>query len=78
MKKLFLALICVFGFLGLASCDEGTKAPAVKKTIVQYCGWDLGTEEEPTLRRLMIDKFNEQSETIRIHRSYLVEQPFQF
>lgn len=40
--------------------------PATKKTVIQYCGWDLGTESEPTLKRLMIEEFNKTSDTIRI------------
>lgn len=66
MKKLFIAFLCALGVFGLASCDNGGVGSATKKTVVQYCGWDLGTEEEPTLKRAMIEKFNKQSETIRI------------
>lgn len=68
MKKLFIAFLCALGVLSLASCGESNtnKGPQTKRTVVQYCGWDLGTEEEPTLKRLMIEKFNATSETIRI------------
>lgn len=67
MKKLFITLLCFLGVIGLCSCgDNGSGGPAVKKTVIQYCGWDLGTEEEPTLKRKQIEKFNEQSETILI------------
>jgi len=67
MKKLFIALLCALGVLSLAACGEnGEGGNKVRKTKVQYCGWDLGTEEQPTLKRLMIEQFNAQSETIRI------------
>lgn len=72
MKKLFIAFLCALGVLGLAACDgesgSGNKNNT-RKIKVQYCGWDLGTEEEPTLKRLMIEKFNAQSDTIRIELS---------
>lgn len=68
MRKIFIALLAGLSFLGLTSCDGGgeTKTPAKKKTVIQYCGWDLGTESEPTLKRKMIEEFNATSEDIII------------
>lgn len=67
MKKILFAFLCVLGICSLASCgDETTKGPSAKKTVIQYCGWDVGTEEKPSLIRKMIEKYNEASDTVRI------------
>ena len=65
MKKIFLTLLTVLGVLGLASCNNpGTTKP--KRTTITYCGWDLGTEAAPSLKREMINRFNENSDKIFI------------
>ena len=65
MKKIFLTLLTVLGVLGLASCNNpGTTKP--KRTTITYCGWDLGTEAAPSLKREMINRFNENSNKIYI------------
>lgn len=46
--------------------QKPSKTPAKKKTIIQYCGWDLGTESNPTLKRKMIEEFNKTSDDIMI------------
>lgn len=68
MKKIFITLLCALGILGLAACgdDNGGKTPAKKKTVIQYCGWDLGSESNPSLKRRMIEEFNKNSEDIII------------
>ena len=57
MKKIFLALLAVLSVFGLASCGEKTNNKT-KRTVISYCGWDLGTEAEPTLKRELINKWN--------------------
>lgn len=49
-----------------AEKTENPKTPPKKKTIIQYCGWDLGTESSPTLKRKMIEEFNKTSDDIMI------------
>ena len=70
MKKIFIALLSALCVLGLVGCGDsqtsGGKNPQKKKTTITYMGWDLGTESEPTLKRRMIEEFNEKSETIII------------
>ena len=68
MKKILLTFLFALGIFGLAACggETSSKAPAKKKTVIQYCGWDLGSESEPTLKRKMIEEFNKNSETIII------------
>lgn len=67
MKKILLAFLSLLGVLSLASCgDDPDPASTTKKTVIQYCGWNLGTEAENNLTRRMIEKFNNTSETIRI------------
>lgn len=67
MKKLFIGFLCALGILSLTACGgDGNKKPTTRKTKVTYCGWDLGTESEPTLKSKLIDKFNSEHETIII------------
>lgn len=68
MKKIFLALLTVLSIFGLASCggDNGGKPNKNKKTVIQYMGWDSGSDSATTLKREMINKFNETSESIYI------------
>jgi multiple sugar transport system substrate-binding protein len=65
MKKIFLTLLAVLSVFGLASCDNGSKNKN-KKTLITYCGWDLGNETEPTLKRELINKWNATNEKIYI------------
>ena len=64
MKKIFLTLLATLSIFGLAAC--GGNGGKTRKTVVTYCGWDLGTESEPTLKRQMINKWNETNEKIYI------------
>ena len=66
MKKLFIALLCALGVLSLAACDNGGAGGKTKKTVITYCGWDLGTEDAPSLKRKMIEWYNKNSEEVYI------------
>lgn len=78
MKKRILALlVLVLSLFCLVACsndsgsgdkENGTK---VKKTVIKYCNWNFGTEEDYNLTRRRVDAFNKSSSTIRIE---LVEQ----
>ena len=50
---------------GQQQTTTGNKKPT-KKTVVKYCGWDLGTEELNNVARRLIEKFNKESKDIRI------------
>ena len=64
MKKIFLTLLAALSVFGLAACNND--GPKTKKTVITYCGWDLGTEAEPTLKREMINKWNATNEKVYI------------
>ena len=40
--------------------------PKTRKTVVTYCNWNFGTEEENNLTRRRVEAFNKASKTIRI------------
>ena len=65
-RRIFLLLLVLLGSLTLVACGGNNNSNKVKKTVISYCGWDLGTDAAPSLRRKMIEKYNEQSETIYI------------
>ena len=48
--------------------DDGTSQndPKVKKTVIKYCHWGFGTEEDNNLIRRRVEAFNKQSSTIRV------------
>ncbi|MBN2504508.1 MAG: extracellular solute-binding protein [Bacilli bacterium] len=49
-----------------ATTAATTATTTVEKTIITYCGWNVGTEEENNLVRRTIAAFNAQSDTIEI------------
>lgn len=72
-KKLNLFLILMIGLLSLVlvSCGESSGGnegggSVTKKTVIKYCHWGFGTEEDNNLIRRRVEAFNKQSETIRI------------
>lgn len=75
MKKVFLIIMLLLAStLCLVSCNKGggdEDNPKVKKTVVTYCNWNFGTEEDNNLVRRRVEAFNKKSATTRIE---LVEQ----
>ena len=49
-----------------ATVATTTVKKPTKKTVIRYCGWNLGTEEENNILRRLVEKFNKESSTIRI------------
>lgn len=72
MKKILVSALAGICVLGLASCNKEEKPnkPEEKRTRIEYLGWDLGTEEKPTLKSVLIDKFNETNKEIIIDKIY--------
>ncbi len=76
MKKINLLLILFLAVLALfvGSCtnkddDSEIVDPSggtVKKTVIKYCHWGFGTEEDNNLVRRRVEAFNKQSQTIRV------------
>lgn len=69
MKKflmLIVALLMVFTLSACGNNEEEDENDAVKKTVIKYCNWNFGTEEDNNLLRRKIEKFNKESKTIRI------------
>ena len=64
-RRIFLLLLVLLGSLTLVACG-GNNPNKVKKTVISYCGWDLGTDSAPSLKRLMIEKFNDGHPSIYI------------
>ena len=69
MKKILLFLLAFLFVFTLVGCggsdDEGGKSKT-KKTVITYCNWNFGTEEDNNLTRRRVEAFNKQSDTIRI------------
>lgn len=71
MKKLFsfmTASALVFGLAGCNSGQPGKEAqPAQKETVtLTYANWNLGTETEQNLERLMIQAFEEKYPNVKV------------
>ena len=66
MKKLLTIISAFVMTLSLIACGGEMTTQGKKKTVVKYCGWDLGTEEANNIVRRLIAKFNKESDTIRI------------
>ena len=57
--------ICSFVLVGCGS-EEGGGGTKTKKTVITYCNWNFGTEEENNLTRRRVEAFNKASDKIRI------------
>ena len=66
MKKLLTVLSAFVLTLSLFACGGENTTQGKKKTVIKYCGWDLGTEEDNNIVRRLIAKFNKESDDIRI------------
>ena len=69
LKKSFvLVLLLIASVLVFVGCskDSDESGSKTKKTVITYCNWNFGTEEENNLTRRMVEAFNKQSDTIRI------------
>ena len=68
MKKLLfmlLAFLFVFTLVGCGGDDNGGSSKT-KKTVITYCNWNFGTEEDNNLTRRRVEAFNKQSDKYRI------------
>lgn len=65
--KRFLAILggCLLAFTLLA-CGKNNTTEGKKKTVIKYCGWNLGTSEDNNTIQQLINSFNKKSEDIRI------------
>lgn len=72
MKKILFILLTFLFVFTLVGCKEenegegGSGKNKVKKTVITYCNWNFGTEEDNNLTRRRVEAFNKQSDTIRI------------
>ena len=66
-KKGFLLLLVVLvSIFVLVGCGKKEGDSKTKKTVITYCNWNFGTEEDNNLTRRMVEAFNKQSDTYRI------------
>ncbi len=65
MKKILLVFLAFLAVVVLVGCGDDSKSK-VKKTVIQYCTWGLGTEEDNNLLRRRVEAYNKQSDTVRI------------
>ena len=66
-KSFLLVIILVFSVVLLVACGSSEEGGSkTKKTVITYCNWNFGTEEENNLTRRRVEAFNKQSDTIRI------------
>ena len=73
-KTLNLLLIMLLALVSLTITSCGDKTPTeegggqtqVRKTVIKYCHWGFGTEEDNNLIRRRVEAFNKQSSTIRV------------
>ena len=70
MKKILFILLTFLFVFTLVGCGEtegeGGGKTKTKKTVITYCNWNFGTEEDNNLTRRRVEAFNKQSDTIRI------------
>ena len=65
-RRIFLLLLVLLGSLTLVACGGNKDNNKVRKTVISYCGWDLGSDAAPSIKRKMIEKFNNTHPTIYI------------
>ena len=70
MKRLLALLIVLISSLTLVACgEEKTDSGQQLKpgaTVITYCSWNIGTEEEMNLYRRQVYKFNEEHDDVQI------------
>lgn len=69
MKRLLVLITVLLCSLTLAACGgEETGGQQLKPgaTVITYCSWNLGTEEEMNIYRRQIYKFNEERDDVQI------------
>ena len=63
---MLVALLAVFMIGCGGDNNGGGGGSATKKTVIKYCHWGFGTEEDNNLIRRRVEAFNKQSSTIRV------------
>ena len=71
MKKLFALLIVFICSLTLVACgdkegEQGGQQLKPGATVITYCSWNIGTEEEMNIFRRQVYKFNEERDDVQI------------
>ena len=67
MKKFLFVLLAMFLVFTLVGCgDSNEGGTKTKKTVITYCNWNFGTEEDNNLTRRRVEAFNKQSDKYRI------------
>ena len=70
--NLFLVLLIALLSVVMVGCTKGggggddNGGNQTKKTVIKYCNWNFGTEEDNNLFRRRVEAFNKQSSTIRV------------
>jgi len=73
MKKfLLLCLTITVSLLFFACRGEKQNEQKVKKTVITYCNWNIGTEEDNNLCRRRVEAFNKSHDKVRIE---IITQP---
>lgn len=68
-KQLLRAGIVLAAFGMLAGCGKDEKAKKNEddgRTVITYANWNLGTENDKNIERLMIDEFNKSQDKIKV------------
>ena len=71
LNLFFIVLVALLAVL-MIGCQSGgsdngnESGETTKKTVVKYCHWGFGTEEDNNLIRRRVEAFNKQSSTIRV------------
>ena len=70
MKKFLLMFLAFIALFTLVACgdsgESGKTGSKTKKTVITYCNWNFGTEEDNNLTRRRVEAFNKQSDKYRI------------
>ena len=71
MKKLFALLIVFICSITLVACgdkegEQGGQQLKPGATVITYCSWNIGTEEEMNIFRRQVYKFNEERDDVQI------------
>ncbi len=73
MKKFLLLCLTITVSLLLFACGgEKQNEQKVKKTVITYCNWNIGTEEDNNLCRRRVEAFNKSHDKVRIE---IITQP---
>ena len=74
MKKFLLLFLTITVSLLLFACgsEKNNGNQKVKKTVITYCNWNIGTEEENNLWRRRVEAYNNSHDDVRIE---IITQP---